>query len=64
VTGAVISSARIDVVQDSGDVVDSNCIPECYHEYLCIYSQRTSDVLSPHRSYDHSIKITEGEEPP
>jgi hypothetical protein len=45
VTWAVVSSARMDVVQDAGEVVDSNHIPECYHEYLSIISQRTSDAL-------------------
>jgi hypothetical protein len=45
VTWAVDSSVRMDVVQDAGDVVDSNCIPKCYHEYLSICSQKLSYAL-------------------
>jgi hypothetical protein len=60
----VVSSARIDIVQDTGDVVDSNCILECYHEYIRVISQRTSDALSLYRSYEHSIEIKAGEELP
>jgi hypothetical protein len=64
VTWVIVSLARMDIVQDAGDVVHSNCIPEYYHKYLRVFSQRTSDALPWHRSYDPSIEIKEGKEPP
>ena len=64
VSWAVVSSARMDIVQEAEEVVDSNRILECYHEYLSVFSQRTSDALPPHRSFDHSIEVKEGEELP
>jgi hypothetical protein len=59
----VCSSARMDIIQDAGDVVDSNRIPDCYHENRSVVSHSRSDALPLHLSYHHSIKIKKGEEP-
>ena len=35
-----------------------------YHDFLNIFSQADSDVLLPHRSYDHKILLMEEKTPP
>ena len=30
-------------------------VPEAYHDYMDVFSKAASDLLPPHRSYDHKI---------
>ena len=39
-------------------------LPECYHDYLDIFSRTESDKLPPHRPYDYDIPLKPGTEPP
>ena len=32
-------------------------VPECYHEYLDVFSKTASDTLPPPRPYDHKIEL-------
>jgi hypothetical protein len=33
-------------------------LPEIYKDYQDVFSKAASDVLPPHRSYDHKIELT------
>ena len=35
-------------------------VPECYHEFLDVFSKEKSDKVSPHSKYDHKIKLVNG----
>ena len=35
-------------------------VPECYHEFLDVFSKEESDKVSPHSKYDHKIKLVNG----
>lgn len=39
-------------------------LPVEYHEFLDVFSKKEADKLPPHRSYDHTIQLKEGSEPP
>ncbi|KAM3518660.1 hypothetical protein MY4038_010031, partial [Beauveria bassiana] len=39
-------------------------LPNEYYEFLDVFSKKEADKLPPHRSYDHSIQLKEGSEPP
>jgi len=39
-------------------------LPIEYHEFLDVFSKKEADKLPPHRSYDHTIQLKEGSEPP
>ncbi|EDO04015.1 hypothetical protein SS1G_06497 [Sclerotinia sclerotiorum 1980 UF-70] len=36
---------------------DEPPLPDKYHEFEDVFSKQESDILPPHRSYDHSIKL-------
>ena len=35
-------------------------VPECYHDFLDVFSKETSDKVSPHSKYDHKIELLNG----
>ena len=35
-------------------------VPECYHEFLDVFSKEASDIVSPHSKYDHKIELVNG----
>ena len=35
-------------------------VPECYHEFLDVFSKEASDKVSPHSKYDHKIELVNG----
>lgn len=37
-------------------------LPNEYHEFVDVFSKTASDVLPPHRSYDHKIEVEPGKE--
>lgn len=39
-------------------------LPKEYYGFLDVFSKKEADKLPPHRSYDHSIQLKEGSEPP
>jgi hypothetical protein len=39
-------------------------VPEEYHEFADVFSEKKSKTLAPHRSYDLKIELEEGAEPP
>src|SRR6202043_4019592 len=43
---------------------DLSVIPEEYHEFAKVFSKEEADKLPEHRSYDHTIKLQPGTEPP
>jgi hypothetical protein len=57
-------SGRSASVSDSADPVDLSNIPEEYHEFNDVFSQKNADTLPPHRPYDLKIELETGAEPP
>lgn len=39
-------------------------VPSDYHDYLPLFKKAATDILPPHRSYDHKIPLKEGFTPP
>jgi len=39
-------------------------IPNEYHEFIDLFSEKDAEKLPPHRPYDHTIPLTEGKTPP
>lgn len=39
-------------------------VPSDYHDFLPLFSEVVANVLPPHRTYDHSIQLQEGFQPP
>jgi len=39
-------------------------VPECYHDFADVFSEGVARKLPPHRSYDHTIEVEEGKQPP
>jgi hypothetical protein len=39
-------------------------IPNEYHEFIELFSEKAAEKLPPHRPYDHSIPLLEGKSPP
>ena len=39
-------------------------VPEQYHDYADVFSEAAAASLPPHRPYDHTIDLEEGETPP
>ena len=35
-------------------------VPECYHEFLDVFTKKTSDEVSQHLKYNHKIKLVNG----
>ena len=35
-------------------------VPECYHEFLDVFSKEALDIVSLHSKYDHKIKLVNG----
>ena len=46
------------------DVNPATILPVEYHEFLDVFSRKESEVLPPHRPYDHKIELKPGCEPP
>ena len=39
-------------------------IPNEYHEFIDLFSEKAAEKLPPHRPYDHSIPLVDGKTPP
>ena len=39
-------------------------LPTKYHDFLNVFSRSDSDILSPHRPYDHKIPLIKEKTPP
>ena len=39
-------------------------IPDEYHEFIDLFSEKAAEKLPPQRPYDHSIPLVEGKSPP
>ena len=35
-------------------------VPECYHDFLDVFSKEASDKVLPHSKYDHHIELVQG----
>lgn len=50
-----------DIAEPSLEETDEECVervlPEVYKDYQDMFSKAASDILPPHRSYDHKIKL-------
>ena len=42
----------------------SEIVPPEFHEFLPLFEKKLADKLPPHRSYDHTIPLKEGFQPP
>jgi hypothetical protein len=51
-------------VSNSTNPIDLSNIPEEYHEFNDVFSQKNADTLSPHRLYNLKIELETGAEPP
>jgi hypothetical protein len=68
---AVVSSKQEAIASVSGVDTDATSqellklrVPEEYHEYLDVFSQKAADALPPHRRFDHAIELKGEEQPP
>jgi hypothetical protein len=44
---------------------DLNCrIPTEYHELLDVFDELITDIVQPHGTYDYSIELKDGTDPP
>ena len=46
------------------NVDPATVLPAQYHDYLDVFSRKDSEVLPPHRSYNHTIKLLPNTAPP
>jgi hypothetical protein len=51
-------------IQDLQEQPLEEVIPKEYHEFLLLFSKVIAETLTPHRSYNHKMKLQEGFTPP
>ena len=61
---SAITQEELQAYRDNKNVDPALLLPKSYHEYLDVFSRKDADTLPPHRSYDHEIKLKEGQQPP